>query len=122
MSTPTNDYELDRKQHAIIPIEIEEDGAPKNLSGATVWFYCLEEPTDEVHDGPDDAILTKDNDASGDVSITDAAAGEVEVSIDPSDYDALPRYVHPYEVWVMVGGKQDKVLEGSLRMDKPKGG
>lgn len=115
-----NITDVHRGQHVEQPFEIvDEDGDPKNLTGATVSFYVLERSGDNVHQGDAEAALVKDTDANGGVEITNASEGAFEVTIGPDDYDAMPRRTHTYEVWIVDDdGNESPPVGGELRMDK----
>lgn len=112
--------DLHRGQNATQPITVENtDGTAKDLTGATVYFYALNDPDDDVHEGGDAAALSKDSSGS-EVTITDATNGDVEVDFLPGDYSSIPGYDHAYEVWVEdAAGDQTLVLSGTIDLDKP---
>lgn len=64
--------------------EIDEDGSDKDLSGASVEWYLLATPA------RDDADAVIDHDTTGvDLSITDAAAGELTLTVEQGVTDDL---------------------------------
>lgn len=73
----------------------DEDGATVDLSGATVALH--------VWSATDGSTLISD-DTSGNVSITDAANGEVEYEFQSGDLDTAGQYHYEWEVTFSDGG------------------
>jgi hypothetical protein len=83
------DLEMYRGDDASFNIAVQKDGAPVDLSGATLRFTAKRGRLE-----PDaDAVLSKSTAGGGGITITDAPGGIARVDVLPADTDALARAV-----------------------------
>lgn len=94
-----------------ITVDVDNpDGTAKDLTGASVEFALSERP-----DGPEE--LSQD-DSGVTAAVTDAAAGEVTITIDADTTDGMARKWY-YEVRVTDSeGKKSVVTRGTLRISE----
>lgn len=94
-----------------ITIDVDEpDGSVKDLTGASVAWGVARDPGDGT-------VLTGATTGVS-VSITDAANGEVTVTVDAGVTDDLAgAYVHELEV-TDVASDQDTVMRGAFKVDR----
>lgn len=84
-----SNYEFKRGDTRFLDLVVTNlsTGAAQNIAGATFWFTAKKSLTDTDAN----AFIKKDNAGTGGVTITDAAAGKVRVTISPADTLALTR-------------------------------
>ena len=102
-----------RGDSATLDVSVLSGRSAYSLAGATVYFTAKESRTD----ADTAAVIRKSSGGLGGVTITDAAGGLAEVTVNPADTSSLAarEYVLHYDVQVKTsGGAIYTVAEGTV--------
>lgn len=105
-----------RAQTKVFDLTVKtKDGAPANLSGATIYFTAATGPGAT----PIIAIIGTEADATDGVEFIDAANGKVRITLSSTQTDVEPG-CYRYDIWVeFPGDPPDRqcVASGELRIE-----